>query len=58
MHKKVSSEVVEENERIKVSVRVLIGDSIEKRRLYERALKGADLEQKKILEEYERKFGY
>lgn len=40
------------------SVRILTGNSDEKRRLYERALKGADLEQKKILDEYERRFGY
>jgi len=45
-------------ERKAASVSVLTGDSAEKRRLYERALEGAAIEQKKILDEYDKKFGY
>lgn len=41
-----------------VSVRALGGDSVEKRRLYERALDGAAADQKKIVDEYNKKFEY
>jgi hypothetical protein len=39
-----------------VSVRTLEGDSVEKRHLYERALEGAAADQKKIIDEYKKKF--
>ncbi len=41
-----------------VSIRTLDGDSIEKRRLYERALNGAATEQKRVVDEYKKKFEY
>mgnify|MGYP001573482866 CR=1 FL=1 len=41
-----------------VSVRALDGDSVEKRRLYKRALEGAATDQKKIVDEYKKKFEY
>jgi hypothetical protein len=41
-----------------VSVRALGGDSAEKRRLYERALEGAATDQKKIVDEYNKRFEY
>ena len=40
------------------SVRTLGGDSVEKRRLYERALEDAATDQKKIIDEYKKKFEY
>ncbi len=40
------------------SVRTLRGDSAEKRELYRRALEGAAIDQKKIVDEYNEKFKY
>ncbi len=50
--------VAEKTENGSVSVRTLGGDSVEKRRLYERALEGAAAEQKKTVDEYKKKFEY
>jgi hypothetical protein len=45
-------------ERCSVSARTLGGDSVEKRRLYKRALEGAATDQKRIVNEYNKKFEY
>lgn len=44
------------DERVSVSV-LLGGDTPEKHRLYERALKGAAEDQKKVIADYHKKFG-
>lgn len=41
-----------------VSIRTLGGDSPGKRQLYERALEGAALDQKKIVDAYNKKFEF
>ena len=50
--------VADKTENGSVSVRTLGGDSVEKRRLYERALEGAATDQKKIVDEYKERFEY
>jgi hypothetical protein len=41
----------------RISIRDLAGDSVAKRRAYERALKGAAEDQKKVIADYHKKFG-
>ena len=50
--------VADKSENGPTSVRALGGDSVEKRRLYKRALEGAAADQKKIVDEYKKKFEY